>query len=181
LRAAAAGEQLTPIDLALADEKPSVDPQEEHRLAAALLRETQSITESYVQRLRTDGSVPDLSAVSEAYIRDHADTVLAEIVTAAKLLGESKGRPSDLLRDGAEIQRLLAELHGAQRFRLGWAESEVGKDVDTLADELARAIGRVGSESDASRFVQDIATRLLEQWKQTSVRGYRFAKSVGKR
>jgi hypothetical protein len=181
LRAAAASDQPTPADLVTAEEKPGVDPQEVQQLAAKLLRETQTITELYVRRLRSDGSVPDLSAVSEAYIRDHADTVLAEIVTAAKLLAETRGRPSDLLRDGAEIQRLLAELHGAQRFRLGWTESEVAQDVDALCDELVRAIGRIGGDTDASRFLQDIATRLLEQWKQTSVRGYRFAKSVGKR
>jgi PAS domain S-box-containing protein len=181
LRAAAASDQPTPADLATPEEKAGVDAQEVHHLAAELLRETQTITETYVQRLRDDGSVPDLSAVSEAYIRDHADTVLAEIVTAAKLLAETKGRPNDLLRDGAEIQRLLAELHGAQRFRLGWTEAEVAQDVDALCDELVRAIGRIGGDTGASRFLQDIASRLLEQWKQTSLRGYRFARSVGKR
>jgi hypothetical protein len=57
----------------------------------------------------------------------------------------------------------------------------VAQDVDGLCDELVRAIARIGADTDASRFLQDIATRLLEQWKQTSVRGYRFARSVGKR
>jgi hypothetical protein len=181
LRAAAAGEQVTPVDLPTAEETPGPDPQQVHDLAAQLLTETQPITEGYVHRLRRDAAVPDLTAVSEAYIRDHADTVVAEVLTAAKLLAQAKGRPSDLLRDGAEIQRLLAELHGGQRFRLGWSESEIAEDVDTLRDELNRAIERLGGNSDAAHFLQDIATRLLEQWKQTSLRGYRFAKSVGKR
>jgi hypothetical protein len=114
-------------------------------------------------------------------VRDHADTVIAEIVTAATLLAGSKGRASDLLRDGAEIQRLLAELHGAQRFRLGWTEAEVARDVDTLSSQLVNAVSSLEADQSAAEFVIDVVRKILEQWKQTSIRGFRFAKSAGKR
>jgi hypothetical protein len=146
-----------------------------------LLRLVDQISQAYVNRLRSEGGVPDLSAIGEPYVRDHADTVIAEVVTAATLLAGSKGRASDLLRDGAEIQRLLAELHGAQRFRLGWTEAEVARDVDTLSSQLVSSVRSLEAEQSATDFVIDVIRKILEQWKQTSIRGFRFAKSAGKR
>jgi hypothetical protein len=119
--------------------------------------------------------------VNEAHIRDHADTVVTEIVRAAQLLAETKGRASDLLRDGAEIQRLLAELHGAQRYRLGWTEGEIARDVDLLSEQMVDTIGTIDADPQAAEFTVDIVRKIMEQWKQTSIRGYRFAKSAGKR
>ena len=150
-------------------------------LASKVLARVDDVAAGYVERLRTHGGVPDLAGVSEPYIRDHADTLVAEIVRAATLLAETKGRASDLLRDGAEIQRLLAELHGAQRYRLGWTEAEIARDVDTLSAELVATIASAGAEADAVAFVTDVVRKILEQWKQTSIRGYRFARSAGKR
>jgi len=145
------------------------------------MRLVDQISQGYVDRLRSEGGVPDLSGVGESYVRDHADTVIAEIATAATLLAGSKGRASDLLRDGAEIQRLLAELHGAQRFRLGWTEAEVARDVDTLSSQLVNAVSSLEADQSAAEFVIDVVRKILEQWKQTSIRGFRFAKSAGKR
>jgi PAS domain S-box-containing protein len=165
----------------LAEAAPAVDVAAVRTLAQALLNSVDDIARTYVQRVREDPNVPDLSAVGEPHIRDHADTVVAEIVRAAQLLSETRGRASDLLRDGAEIQRLLAELHGAQRYRLGWTESEVARDVDLLCAQIVDTIDSVEGDGDAAAFAVDIVRKIMEQWKQTSVRGYRFAKSAGKR
>ena len=151
------------------------------QLASGLLTQVDGIAVRYVQRLRNESGVPDLTGVSEPYIRDHADTLVAEIVRAATLLAETRGRASDLLRDGAEIQRLLAELHGAQRYRLGWTEAEIARDVDALSAEIRDTISAIGADAAAASFVADVVGKILEQWKQTSIRGYRFAKSAGKR
>jgi PAS domain S-box-containing protein len=158
-----------------------MDVEEVRTVAQTLLNRIDDISRSYVQRVRDDDGVPDLSAVSEAHIRDHADTVVTEIVRATQLLAESRGRASDLLRDGAEIQRLLAELHGAQRYRLGWTEGEIARDVDLLCEQIVDAIATIDADSQSADFTADIVRKIMEQWKQTSVRGYRFAKSAGKR
>jgi PAS domain S-box-containing protein len=150
-------------------------------LAQALLNRIDLIAVTYVQRVRDDDGVPDLSAVNEAHIRDHADTVVTEIVRAAQLLAETRGRASDLLRDGAEIQRLLAELHGAQRYRLGWTEGEIGRDVDLLCEQIVDTVATIDVYPQSADFIVDIVRKIMEQWKQTSIRGYRFAKSAGKR
>ncbi|HEY1952810.1 MAG TPA: ATP-binding protein [Gemmatimonadaceae bacterium] len=160
---------------------PAVDVDAMKAVASMILTRIGDVATTYVRRLRDDKSVPDVSALSDAQLRDHADTVIAEIVRAATLLAETKGRGADLLRDGAEIQRLLAELHGAQRFRLAWTETEVARDVDLLSRELRETVESLDADADAVRFFSDVVPRILEQWKQTSIRGYRFAKAAGKR
>jgi hypothetical protein len=183
LRGAPVAEKPTPTSEypAFHDPVPAVDPVSVKQLASALKGQIDNISQRYVERLRAGGDVPDLSGVSEPYVRDHADTVIAEIVTAASLLAESKGRASDLLRDGSEIQRLLAELHGAQRYRLGWSEPEIGRDVEALSDELAATTKSLSDSVATTNFVIDVIRKILEQWKLTSIRGYRFARAAGKR
>ena len=116
------------------------------------------------------------------------------IVRAAQLLAETRGRASDLLRDGAEIQRLLAELHGAQRYRLGWTEGEIARDVDLLSQQIVDTIRAVDVDPEASEFIIDIVR--FEDPRPVGVRLHRhadvvdvagpadhdlFAKSAGKR
>lgn len=166
---------------AFRDAVPDVDPEAVKKIATDLTGRLKEISQTYVDTLKSEARVPDLGGVSESYIRDHADTVIAEITTAASLLAETKGRASDLLRDGAEIQRLLAELHGAQRFRLGWTELEIGADVDTLSSRISKATNALDADKAAKAFVVDVTRKILDQWKQTSIRGYRFARAAGKR
>jgi PAS domain S-box-containing protein len=165
----------------IADAAPEIDANAVKKVAAHLLNSIADIASSYVVRLREDDRVPDLSAVSDAQIRDHADTLIAEIVRAATLLAETRGRGADLLRDGAEIQRLLAELHGAQRYRLAWTEAEIARDVDVLSEQIVNTLESVDGERPGADFIADLVRKILEQWKQTSIRGYRFAQSAGKR
>lgn len=160
---------------------PTVDVGAVKALTAAVLARVDEISSAYVARLREEMEVHDLSSVSEPYIRDHADTLITEIVHAATVLAETNGKASDLLRDGAEIQRLLAELHGAQRYRLGWTESEIATDVDTLSAEIVETIGKMDADKPTAEFVADVVVKILDQWKQTSIRGYRFAMSAEKR
>lgn len=159
----------------------AVDSTAVRELTTKVMREIEPIAERYVYRLRTETGVPDLSNVSQPYIKDHAETLIAEIATATSFLAETKGRASDLLRDGAEIQRLLAELHGAQRCKLGWTEAEIRRDVDTLREELERSTRALGGDPAATDFMVEVARKILDQWKQTSVRGYRFERAAGKR
>jgi hypothetical protein len=160
---------------------PAVDPEAVKAVTAQLLTQLEDVATRYVGRVRADAEVPDLAGVSDQYIRDHADTVVTEILRAATLLGVTKGRSADLLRDGAEIQRLLAELHGAQRYRLAWTENEVARDVDLLSAQIVDTLRALDGNRPAADFVADVVQKIMEQWKQTSIRGYRFAKSAGKR
>ena len=56
------------------------------------------------------------------------------------VLGETCGSDPELLADGGHLQRLVAELHGAQRHRLGWSEADIERETKILVAEVERAI-----------------------------------------
>ncbi len=58
------------------------------------------------------------------------------------MLERSRAIPERLLRDGSEIQRLIAELHGDQRAQLGWTEPMLRREFQLLRDEIGAAVRR---------------------------------------
>jgi hypothetical protein len=76
--------------------------------------------------------------------------------------------PELLLRDGSEIQRTVAELHGDQRAKLGWSESAFWRESEIVREEVVAAIQRacVGLPADdvdrASRLLLGTLGRIAE-------------------
>jgi hypothetical protein len=56
------------------------------------------------------------------------------------IIGETRGRAPELLADGGQLQRVMAELHGGQRHRLGWSESDLEREGPLFLAEVERAI-----------------------------------------
>lgn len=78
-----------------------------------------------------------------------------------------------LLRDGAEIRRVVAERHGAQRYRLGWPATALRREFAVLREEIARVLAsRRGAPLDWSEAgaAQAMLERLLHQAAETGVR-----------
>jgi hypothetical protein len=65
-------------------------------------------------------------------IRDHAPALLGLLSSQLMVIGETRGGDPELLRDGAQAQRLMSELHGAQRYRLGWREEDIERETTYL-------------------------------------------------
>jgi hypothetical protein len=94
----------------------------------------------------------------------------------------------------------MSELHGAQRHRLGWTESDIEREEPLLSAEIERtlqaALSTVGSEegartgdsaapapsSDAARaamrYAIIAARQMLTQATRTAIRAWRFAKAT---
>jgi hypothetical protein len=72
-------------------------------------------------RLRQDPLLRNGQETDRVQLENHTATFLVDIGLALVTLDEGGGEP-ELLRDGTEIQRLIAHRHGAQRARLGWTE-----------------------------------------------------------
>src|SRR5437868_8453109 len=86
---------------------------------------------------------------------------------------DTGGQPSSLLTDGADIQRLVAERHGAQRARLGWSEDAVRQEYRLLAEELRRVIRRHARAVSQTAVDEGltILMRAVEQGEESSIRG----------
>jgi hypothetical protein len=89
-------------------------------------------------------------------------------------LDEADGAPSGLLADAADIHRLVAGRHGAQRARLGWSEDAVRCEYHVLGDEIERLVRRRGAALPDSAVDEAVAvtTRLIRQAEQASVRAF---------
>jgi hypothetical protein len=103
-----------------------------HALAVRLAGEAETVAERYVAALRADGRFPGARALSTVQLRDHATPLVGLIASQLMIVGETRGTSPELLADGAHVQRVMSELHGAQRHRLGWSEADIEREGPLL-------------------------------------------------
>jgi hypothetical protein len=171
-------------------------------IGTKLSTDAETVAERYVTAMREDGRFPGAHDLHNAQLRDHATPLIGLIASQLTVLGETCGQDPELLADGGHLQRLVAELHGAQRHRLGWSETDIERETKILSAELERAINAsvdVSVTDDelfassgesmrasvspsavkiATQYARDVALRALEQASRTTVRTYRFARSA---
>ncbi len=114
--------------------------------ADAVLAELERVLHAYVARLRSDPATPSAHARPESEIEDHLASFLADMAGMLYQLDltltDPQSEAAAEVQDGTAIQRVVAERHGAQRARLGWAEDEIRREFVILNEELAAAVRR---------------------------------------
>jgi PAS domain S-box-containing protein len=111
-------------------------------LGDVLLSELERVLNTFVSRLRRDPGTPSAHAIAEPVLEDHLASFVADVAATLSSIDLGSNEPSEGARDGSVIQRVVAQRHGAQRARLGWAESEVHREFEILGEELASAVRR---------------------------------------
>ncbi len=101
------------------------------------------IVRAHADRLRADPAVPLAAGAAEADLEDHTVSLLADVAQALVVLDERGGVESATMRDGSDIQRLIAERHGAQRARLGWGRSALEREFVLLDEGVEAAVREV--------------------------------------
>jgi hypothetical protein len=145
-------------------------------VARGLLSQLAPLVEVMVERLRSDPTLPMAAGLRTSQVSDHLPTLLADIAGALIIVEEAAGEPSSMLAGAMEIQRLVAEQHGAQRARLGWREASMRREFMIIREELERVVRRsvstqgvphpVDAVAAVNRFVDQaefIAVRALEK------------------
>lgn len=173
-----------------------------HAIGTRLSTDAETIAERYAAALREDGSFPGARELRGVQLRDHATPFVGLLASQLAIIGETRGEEPELLGDGGHVQRLMAELHGAQRHRLGWSESDIEREIHILLSEIERAIRLAvdsastadamqdaaagsarlaispASVNAATKYALDVAYRVLHQASLTAIRTFRFAKSA---
>lgn len=173
-----------------------------YAIGSKLSNDAETVAERYVAAIRADGRFPGAHELRGAQIRDHATPFVGLLASQLTIIGETLGRDPELLADGGHLQRLTAELHGAQRHRLGWSEADIERETSLLIAEVERAINAsvdtVATEhatsdgpSDAVRasvsepslraatqYALDVAFRVIDQASRTAIRTYRFTRNA---
>lgn len=111
-------------------------------VATGMLAGLQPLMTVVVQRIRCDPGLPMAAGLRTSQVSDHLSTLLADIAGTLTVIEEAAGQPSPLLADAVEIQRLLAERHGAQRARLGWTEAALRREFMIIREELEALVRR---------------------------------------
>ena len=182
---ASAREQATPnppeLD-AIAAAETTGKPRAEHQVrglaavARTVFSKLHSVVETVVGRICCDPAVEMAKGLRSTQVANHLPTLLTDILSSLAVVEESSGKPSQMLADAMEIQRLVAERHGAQRARLGWTEQAIRREFMIIREELQRAVREAvpldgelppGDATGAlSRFVDQaeyLAVRALER------------------
>lgn len=132
-----------------------------------------SILDRHTKRLRDELPVTRKLALTD--LEDHALSFLADLGHALIALGEGGTTAERLLRDGGEIQRVVAELHGRQRAQLGWMEAAVRRELESLREEIEREVIRSASEGTDVAGVLRVLGSFLDRADRISVLAWRRA------
>jgi hypothetical protein len=123
-------------------------------------------------RLRADPAVPMAESLNDAELEDHQLSYLVDLAQTLVVLEASEGT-TELLRDGSDVQRLVATRHGAQRARQRWTEKALEREFQILREEIEKEVRRSAPPSPAVDNAVRLLARLVAQGEQFSLRGLR--------
>jgi signal transduction histidine kinase len=119
-----------------------------------LLRQIAPTVDEFVRRARAEPVLAFTDEMSDVDVADHLGTLLIDVANSLAILAGTSGEPSELLADGSRIQRVIGELHGGQRQRMGWTEPQLLREVELVREvcvsTLERALGADGHARDAA-------------------------------
>lgn len=135
-----------------------------------LAEQADAIVGVFGDRLEADPALPT-SGLDRAQIEDHVATFLLDIGQSLVILDEGGGEP-ELMQDGTEIQRLIAERHGDQRMRLGWTPDQLRREFRILREEVDALLRREAPARTAADIATalDVVHRLLQRAERISLR-----------
>jgi signal transduction histidine kinase len=141
-------------------------------VAHALMANLDQLVHAVVERIRCDPVLGVAAGLRTSQVADHLSTLLADISGALIVVEEAAGLPSPLLADAMEIQRLIAERHGAQRARLGWTEASMRREFMIIREELDQMARRFVPAGGSLAPGTAVATvnRFVDQAEYISVR-----------
>ena len=135
----------------------------------AVQRTLDDIKAEFTRELRAAVSVA--RDLPDAVLQDHIAAYVADIgQTLIDLVARSGATP--LIRDGSEIQHLIADLHGRQRALFGWTAESLRREVEILEEVIERAVRRECTDCNATDIDAglQIVQRIIRTSEQVTLR-----------
>ena len=140
----------------------------------ALARGMARLVGSFVSRLREEPTMFGAQSLRFSQLADHIGSFVADLAIVLIAAEEQSGEPSSVVADGTDIQRLIAERHGAQRAHLGWSESALRREWKILVEEIEFSLRRRLHDSQDAAVADALAVirRLVDQSAELSCRAW---------
>jgi signal transduction histidine kinase len=146
--------------------------------AEGLLHQVAPTVDEFVRRARADPALGFTAEMSNVDVADHLGTLLIDVANSLAILAGTHGEPSDLLADGSRIQRLIGELHGAQRQRLGWTEGQLLHEVELVREVCVASLGQALGDEHTRHAAISALERLLDERSRACLSGFRASSSA---
>jgi hypothetical protein len=133
--------------------------------------------ESHFARLRADSVLADVvRPLSQVELEDHLATFLPDLFQTLAAIQDAGGLESPNQYDSSVIQRVIAELHGRQRHRLGWSKAQLVREQILFTEELGKfAHKHIPDDVGDRNTAIEILERLSSRSASVSLRGFRHA------
>ncbi|MEX2572152.1 MAG: ATP-binding protein [Gemmatimonadota bacterium] len=166
-----------PLEKVLLEHAGADRPQNLSVVGRVIQEQTPTLLRRFRERLRADPQVPMAADVSPADLDDHTASLLVDIAQSLIVLDISESPPARLLHDGSEIQRTVADLHGAQRAGLGWTPKALSREWRILRQVIETLLRHeTAGPADNDQAIA-LALRFLDYAEQASQRSLRRATS----
>ncbi|HUF29361.1 MAG TPA: ATP-binding protein, partial [Gemmatimonadaceae bacterium] len=142
-----------------------------------LRRHADEFLQAHLARLRTDSKLADaVRPLSEVELEDHLASFIPDLLQTLAAIQDAGGLESPNQYDSCVIQRVIAELHGRQRHRLGWSEAQLLREQSLFADGLRQfAEARIPDDLGDRTTAIEILERLTTRSTAITLRGFRHA------
>lgn len=147
---------------------------------AAVRANLPAILEHFIEKVRSDSEIPGAGALDEANLIDHTAALVTDISTTLTTLEYARSPADALLNDAGEIQRIVAELHGRQRFRLGWTGEALDREWEILGKEIETTIRNALPEKADLEETLHVLERLVDRGARVSQRAFRAGTQNGR-
>ena len=149
-------------------------------VGTALRGAVDEIMRVHLHRLRHELSAPSVETLPDAVLEDHVRTLVVDVASGLVFIEEAEGEASRALRDGTEIQRIIAERHGAQRASLGWSEDQLRAELRLLRDSIEGTLRRrqsFGADADVTTAL-GVLQQFMEHVERAATRSLAVARST---
>ena len=144
-------------------------------LGKEILDAIDEIIDAYTAALRAEPRLERFSTLTDIQLANHSSSFVADIAQSLVILDTAKHDPAGLLRDGSEIQRVIADRHGVQRFGLGWAAEDISLDFAVLLKTIRGVAADRGIPPADLEAGMSVLTGFLKQAERISLAGHRHA------
>ncbi|HYW10970.1 MAG TPA: ATP-binding protein [Longimicrobium sp.] len=139
-----------------------------------LLREVAPTVDEFVRRARADEALGVTNEMTDVDVADHLGTLVTDVANSLRVLASASGDASELLADGSRIQRLVGELHGAQRQRIGWSEANLIREAALVREVCLSTVGQaLAGDERAAAAAASALERLLDERNRAVLSGFR--------